>query len=180
MEMKMVKYMIAVFVENISNYPYWDVQKRKDEMIELCNKINKQDWIEKINNDDFEEWQYKNCYLDALQGTDIWEKYSPHLLGSDPGENYDVELMIGIIAADIRFDWGHNIKHRLNAIYELCDKICRVDWIEDIRENEDHIYNDGRWFTYWDGPYCDDNSIRYHISDELWNEYKDVLIDSSL
>lgn len=132
-------------------------------MIELCKSIGK-------NNDNFVMW---DC--DKNNDSEIPEKYKSCLVKKD--DDFGKKLMIGIIAADIIYS-PTDIKSRLNIIYKLCGEINRDDWIQNLKENEEHIHYKGGWLCYWDGPYCKDKWQKCYISDELWDTYKDSLRDS--
>ncbi|CAH6419763.1 Hypothetical protein HVR_LOCUS841 [uncultured virus] len=84
-------------------------------------------------------------------------------------------LMIGILTADIRDDWN-DIEDRLGAIKELCEKLAKTEWLEQLEENTDAIYYDGRWFRdVWDGPYENVICTRENVGDKLYDQYADYL-----
>lgn len=87
-------------------------------------------------------------------------------------DQYITETKIGILAHSIRGNWN-DIHSRLYDIKCLCGKIGRHDWIKEIVDNEEDIY-DGRWFRdEWSGPYC---PVPYDRL-ELYKEVRDVVED---
>lgn len=84
-------------------------------------------------------------------------------------------LMIGILAADIRSHWN-DIDDRLNAIKKLCKKLGKKNWLKQIDENVDKIYEDGKWFRdTWDGPYNDQICTPEDVGETLYKEYVQYL-----
>jgi hypothetical protein len=81
--------------------------------------------------------------------------------------------MIGLLACDIRGDW-RDVDDRLDAIIELCERVGMQEWIDEIDDNKDDIYYDGRWFRdCWSGPYEDDGSID-DVGQELYDEFYSI------
>lgn len=56
-----------------------------------------------------------------------------------------IDIMIGILAANIRCDWSSGVGDRLDSIIELSEQLGKHEWIKQIKDNEDEIYEDGRW-----------------------------------
>jgi hypothetical protein len=86
-------------------------------------------------------------------------------------DNKSCIAMIGLLAKDIREDWGSNVHDRLDAIIDLCRKIGEKKWIfylEDY-ENRKRIIHDGRYMMWWGGPYGGNPN---DIDDNLWKKYK--------
>jgi hypothetical protein len=81
---------------------------------------------------------------------------------------------IGILTHDIRTNWS-NIDNRLDAIIDLCKQINKVEWVQEIENNLEDIYYDGRWFRSWDGPYADLDCTPETVGHDLYDKYYHLL-----
>ena len=87
----------------------------------------------------------------------------------------EIKRMIGILAMNIRGDWN-DISSRLKAIIELCGDIDERDLIDQIENDIDEIYYDGRWFRdNWDGPYGPYECTPELVGQELYDNYAHLL-----
>lgn len=81
------------------------------------------------------------------------------------------ELKIAVLAISIRDNW-REIGDRLDKIISLCYKIGRQDLVDEIDENRDDIYNDGRWFRdSWSGPYGYPTVETYPLVRKIYDKY---------
>lgn len=76
--------------------------------------------------------------------------------------------VIGALAMDIRFDNKTNIDGRLEIIKSLI-----IKYKMNYKKISDKVYEDGRWFGTWDGPYCECYEKDLH----MLGYSKDIFID---
>ena len=94
-------------------------------------------------------------------------------------EQKNVCTMIGYIAGNIRWSWGEKVTERLDAIRELCEKVEKPDWRQEIDDNEEDIRYDGRWMrNCWSGPY-NMNCTKQDIIDLGYEDYVHIFCDIS-
>lgn len=83
--------------------------------------------------------------------------------------------MIGILTADIRGHWT-DISARLNGIRELCQELGKQEWLDQLEDNIEEIYYDGRWFRdVWNGPYENMYCTSEVVGQKLYDKYIDIL-----
>lgn len=143
-----------------------------DKMIDICKKINQHELINSLKymkKEGYASTSWKGPYdgsLDKIINEHIFE-YGVFIFIKKPEFIVDktneediksIEEIIGWYAHNIRIQVLSNKflanDNYLNEIKSLCNIIGRNDLIEQIKENEDEIYDHHRWFIkYWKGPY---------------------------